>query len=190
MMLAYHFGAWPRLGEIIDRAAAKDIGIVAMKTLRGSLHHFVDWPPDDRDSFTQASFKWVLSNPSVACLVISIWESAQLDEFLYASGKSPRPEDLAVLESYEALTSTQYCRPHCGSCLDRCIEGLPIHDILRHRMYFENLGAEREAIRLYSALEKNASVCVGCAAPCATACPHGVAIPERLRGAHDLLTLG
>ena len=74
MMLAYHFGAWPRLARIIDRAAERDIGIVAMKTLRGSMHHFLDWTPDERDSFTQASFKWVLDNPSVSCLVISLWE--------------------------------------------------------------------------------------------------------------------
>jgi len=189
MMLAYHFGAWPKLAQIIDRAAANDIGIVAMKTLRGSKHHFLDWTPDERDSFTQASFKWVLSNPSVSGLVISLWESGQLDEFLYASGKTPRPQDLAILESYDALTSAESCRPHCGVCLDKCSEGLPIHDILRHRMYFEGMGAQKEAMRLYRALEKNASACVGCAAPCATACPYGVDIPGQVRGAHDLLSL-
>jgi aryl-alcohol dehydrogenase-like predicted oxidoreductase len=189
MMLAYHFGAWPHLADIIDRAAAKDIGIVAMKTLRGSKHHFLDWTPDERDSFTQASFKWVLSNPSVSGLVISLWESGQLDEFLYASGKTPRPRDLAILERYDALTSSESCRPHCGACLDQCSEGLAIHDILRHRMYFEGMGAQKEAMRLYGALEKNASACVGCAAPCATACPFGVDIAGQVRGAHDLLSL-
>ncbi len=190
MMLAYHFGAWPRLAEIIDRAAARDIGVVAMKTLRGSKHRFLDWTPDERDSFTQASFKWVLSNPSVSCLVISLWESGQLDEFLYASGESLRPQDLAVLERYEQLTSEERCRPHCGACLGACSEGLPIHDVLRHRMYFENYGAEKEAMRLYGALEKKASVCASCAAPCLGACPDGLDIPTRMRGAHDLLSLG
>jgi uncharacterized protein len=190
MMLAYHFGAWPGLAGIIDRAAAKDIGIVGMKTLRGSQHHFLDWTPDERDSFTQASFKWVLSNPSVSCLVISLWESAQLDEFLHASGHSLRSEDVAVLERYTELTTTSYCRPHCGACLDGCVENLPIHDVLRHRMYFENFGAQKEAMRLYGALAKNAEVCTGCSAPCATSCPYGLDIPERMRGAHALLSLG
>ncbi|MCP3985507.1 MAG: aldo/keto reductase [bacterium] len=190
MMLAYHFGAWPRLAEIIDRAAAKDIGIVGMKTLRGSKHHFLSWTPDERDSFTQASFKWVLSNPGVACLVISLWESAQLDEFLYASGKELRPRDQAILERYRELTTRDYCRPHCGVCLDRCTEGLPIHDILRQRMYFEDYGAQKEGMRLYAALEKDASVCASCAEPCATACPFGLEIPARLRDAHALLAPG
>ena len=189
MMLAYHFGAWPGLSDIVDRAAAKDIGVVAMKTLRGSMHHFLDWPPDDRDSFTQASFKWVLSNPSVACLVISLWETGQLDEFLYASGQNLRPSDTAVLERYSALTTESHCRPHCGICLDTCPEGLPIHDVLRHRMYFEHFGAQKEGMRLYDALAKNASACATCAAPCTNACPDGVDIPGRMRGAHDLLSL-
>ena len=141
-------------------------------------------------AFTQASFKWVLSNPSVSCLVISLWESAQLDEFLYASGHSLRPEDVAVLERYTELTTTSHCRPHCGACLDGCVENLPIHDVLRHRMYFENFGAQKEAMRLYGALPQNAEVCTGCAAPCATSCPYGLDIPERMRGAHALLSMG
>lgn len=188
MMLAYHFGAWPRLAELIDRAAARDIGVVAMKTLRGSMHHFLDWTPDERDSFTQASFKWVLSNPSVACLVISLWETGQLDEFLYASGEHLREQDEAVLERYSALTSDSYCRPHCGLCLDRCPEALPIHEVLRQRMYFEQFGAQKEGMRLYDALARNASVCAGCDAPCAGACPDGVDVPRRMRGAHELLS--
>jgi aryl-alcohol dehydrogenase-like predicted oxidoreductase len=189
MMLAYHYGAWPTLGDIIDRAASRDIGVVAMKTLRGSHHRGLLWSRDERDSFTQASFKWVLSNPSVACLVISLWESAQLDEFLYASGTRPEPEDLATLQRYEELTRLTQCRPHCGVCLDSCPEGLPIDDVLRHRMYFEGFDAEKEAMRLYARLETKADVCSGCAAPCTNACPYGIPIPERTRETHDLLTL-
>ncbi|MBJ18282.1 MAG: aldo/keto reductase [bacterium] len=188
MMLAYHFGAWPALSDIIDRAAARDIGIVGMKVLRGSQHHFLDWSPDERDSFTQASFKWVLSNPGVSCLVISLWESGQLDEFLYASGQSLRPQDVAVLERYQELTSDSHCRPHCGLCLDGCSEGLPIHDILRHRMYFENFGAQKEAMRLYASLDQGAEVCGSCDAPCRSSCPSGIAIPERMRDAHEMLS--
>jgi predicted aldo/keto reductase-like oxidoreductase len=122
--------------------------------------------------------------------VISLWETGQLDEFLYASGQSLRPQDVAVLERYRQLTAETNCRPHCGACLDDCSEDLPINDILRHRMYFENQGAQKEAMRLYASLEKRADVCAGCDAPCTYSCPDGVAIPERMRGAHDLLSMG
>lgn len=190
MMLAYHFGAWPNLASIIDRAAQRDIGVVAMKTLRGSMHEQLHWSRDERDSFTQASFKWVLENPSVACLVISLWSSEQLDEFLFASGKRPDARDLALLGRYQALTRSAHCRPHCGACLSSCPEQLPIHDVLRQRMYFENFAAQQEAMRLYATLEKRADVCAGCSAPCASACPDGIPIAQRMREAHDLLRLG
>ena len=165
------------------------MGVVAMKTLRGSLHAGLDWSRDERDSFTQASFRWVLDNPSVSCLVISLWETGQLDEFLHASGGTLGASDLAVLERYEQLTGQANCRPHCGACLGACPEGVPIHDVLRHRMYFEGFGAQKEAMRLYGELAVDASVCGDCAAPCANACPVGIPIPERTREAHELLTL-
>ncbi len=190
MMLAYHFGAWPNLASIIDRAAQKDIGVVAMKTLRGAMHKELHWSRDERDSFTQASFKWVLGNPSVACLVISLWSSEQLDEFLFASGKRPAARDLALLRRYEMLTRSAHCRPHCGACLSRCSEQLPIHDVLRQRMYFENFGAQKEAMRLYAALVKKANACSRCSAPCASACPDGIPIAQRMREAHEILRIG
>ena len=77
LMLAYHHGAWPQLNAVIDRAASKDIGVVAMKTLKGACHHKLLESRAEADSFTQAAFKWVLSNPSVSCLVISMNEPVQ-----------------------------------------------------------------------------------------------------------------
>jgi predicted aldo/keto reductase-like oxidoreductase len=189
MMLAYHYGAWPTIGDVIDRAAKKDIGVVAMKTLRGSLHHGIGLSGAERDSFTQASFKWVLQNPNVSCLVISLWESGQLDEFLYASGEVATETDLAVLRRYDELTRKEQCRPHCNACQSSCPEGLLIHDVLRQRMYFEQYGAQKEAMRLYARLETQADVCTGCSAPCTGVCPYGIPIPEKTRGAHELLTL-
>jgi predicted aldo/keto reductase-like oxidoreductase len=121
--------------------------------------------------------------------VISFFEMQHVDEYLNASGKPLTPGDLAVLEEYDRQILGTHCAPHCGACLDSCPEGLAIHDVLRHRMYFEDYGDEKEAMRLYAALEKNASVCTGCSGPCLGSCPTGIPIPERARGAHELLTL-
>ena len=79
--------------------------------------------------------------------------------------------------------------PHCGQCLGSCPHGLPIHDVLRQRMYFEDYGWEKEGMRLYSKLEKNAYVSASCSAPCLGSCPVGVDIRARMQGAHDLLSL-
>lgn len=190
MMLAYHHGAWPKLADIIDRAAKEDVGIVAMKTLKGAKHRGLLELRPEADSYSQAAFKWVLANPSVSCLVISFYEPQHLDEYLYASGKRLTDEDIAILQSYDRLIAGTYCLPHCGACLERCPLGLAIDDVLRQRMYFEDYGWEKEALRQYAALEKKADLCIGCSAPCAGACPHGVPIQQRTIETHHMLTLG
>ena len=121
--------------------------------------------------------------------MISFFEFQHVDEYLRASGTKLAPDDVAVLDEYDRQILGSYCAPHCGKCLGACPEELAIDDVLRHRMYFEDYGHEKEAIRLYGRLEKNASVCASCSGPCLGACPIGVAIPDRMRGAHDLLSL-
>jgi predicted aldo/keto reductase-like oxidoreductase len=188
MMLAYHHGAFPRLAELIDRAHPLDMGIVAMKTLKGARHQRLLEERDQRDSYTQAAFKWVLSNPSVSCLVVSFRQPAHLDEYIYASGQKLGVADRRVLDAYDHAIAGKHCYQHCGVCLDACPAGLPIDDVLRQRMYFEDYGDEREAMRQYARLEVRADVCTGCAAPCATACPFGLPIPEYTQTAHRLLS--
>lgn len=187
MMLAYHHGAWPKLAEIVRRAREKDVGIVAMKTLKGAKHHGLEGFRDERDSYAQAAFKWVLANPDVSCLVISFFDPKHLDEYLAASGKALDAKDLAILDRYDRLAAGTHCRPHCGECLSSCPESLPIHDVLRHRMYAEDYGWPDEARRLYASLERTAAVCSGCSAPCRGACPDGIDIRTRMMGAHRIL---
>ena len=188
MMLAYHFGMWPSFGHILEKAKAHDVGIVAMKTLKGAKHTNLANFRDEAGVYSQAAFRWVLSNPNVSCLVISISTHQQVDEYVYASGTAPRPTDVALLQRYDQLTAGDYCQPHCGRCLDKCSYELPINDILRYRMYFKDYGREKEGMRLYAKLERNAAACIGCAAPCANTCPIGVAIPDKMLDTHRLLS--
>ena len=189
MMLAYHHGAWPRLGEIVQRAHDADMGVVAMKTLKGAKHKGLLESRDAQDSYTQAAFKWVLANDAVSCLVISFREPSNIDEYIYASGQRPSSSDQAVLQQYDQHIAGKHCYQHCGACLSSCPEGLPIDDVLRFKMYFEDYGDEREAMRQYAKLTVKADVCNGCSAPCANACPFDVPIPRATAKAHQLLTL-
>jgi len=132
----------------------------------------------------------VLANGDVSCAVISFFQLQHVDEYLAASGKRLSPHDLAILGEYDRQIAGSYCGPHCGACLDSCPEDLPIADVLRHRMYFEDYGWEKEALRLYGKLAHDASVCATCPAPCLGSCPVGIPIQERMVGAHELLTLG
>ena len=190
MMLAYHHGIWPAIPDVIRRARQEqDMGIVAMKTLKGAKHHGLAGFREHADAYSQAALHWVLSNPDVSSAIISFFEFQHVDEYLYASGGRTTERDLAVLAAYDREIQGTYCTPHCGVCLSSCPEDLAIHDVLRHRMYFEDYGQEKEAMRLYAALEKNASVCASCSAPCASSCPVGIPIPDRMAGAHELLSL-
>ena len=190
MMLAYHHGIWPKLGELIARARREqDMGVVAMKTLKGAKHNGLAGFRDKAPAYSQAALRWVLSNPDVSAAVISFFEFQHVDEYLQASGAAATPEDLALLAEYDRQIVGSYCMPHCGACLSSCPEGLSIPDVLRHRMYFEDYGDEKEAMRLYAQLEKQADVCTGCSAPCLGSCPVGIDIPTRTKGAHELLTL-
>jgi uncharacterized protein len=188
LMLAYHHGIGWGLEQIIERAAAHDLGVVAMKTLKGARHENLGGFRDQATSYTQAAFRWVLSNPHVSCLVISFSEPRHVDEYLHASGTQLTAADHAVLARYDALIAGEYCRPHCGACLDTCVASLPIDDVLRYRMYLEDYRNADEARRLYAALgERSAAHCLGCPAPCAEACPYGLPIQEKMLGAHALL---
>ena len=189
MMLAYHHGAWPNQVNIIERAAQAGMGIVAMKTLKGAKHKGLAEFRPESDTYAQAAFKWVLSNPNVANLVVSVYENQHMDEYLFASGQAMTVEDIAVLEKYDQLIAGTHCFQHCGACLETCPAGIPIHDVLRHRMYFEDYGDQKQAMQLYAKLPLNAEACLTCAAPCLGACPEGVPIRERMLGAHDMLSL-
>ena len=189
MMLAYHHGIWDSLGETISRARSEqDMGVVAMKTLKGARHHGLAGFREHAGAYSQAALRWVLSNSDVSCAVISFYELQHVDEYLHASGGELAPADTATLDAYDREIRGSYCTPHCGACLDSCPEDLVIHDVLRQRMYAEDYGWQREGARLYAKLEKSASVCASCSAPCLGSCPVGIPIQQRMVGAHSLLT--
>jgi aryl-alcohol dehydrogenase-like predicted oxidoreductase len=193
IMVAYNFKNWPDLHDIFHRAHERGIGVVAMKTLKGALHtRLADFTPTERESFAQAAFKWVLSNPDVSGLVVSMSHYEQIDEYLYASGQPLTAADSALLEKYDRLIAHAYCRPGCGDCLDACPYGVPVNDIMRYAMYADSYGREKDAMEKYARLDpaRRADHCSSCAAPCEARCEFGVPIRAKLTAAHDHLAWG
>ena len=189
LLVAYNFNNWPDLTTIFRAAKQRGVGVVAMKTLKGANATVLKDFADRSQAFSQAAFKWVLGNPDVSGLVVSISDFDQIDEYLYASGQKLTDADLALLQRYDALIARDYCRPGCGACLDRCPYGVPVDDVFRYAMYFENYGRERDARARYAALPmaRNATQCATCPAPCEAACPFDISIRDKLRGFHRLL---
>jgi hypothetical protein len=191
LLVAYNFNNWPDLTDIFRDAHERGIGVVAMKTLKGAKATVLKDFADQSQAFSQAAFTWVLSNPHVSGLVVSIADYDQIDEYLYASGRELGEADVALLERYEAVITREYCRPGCGECLDRCPYDVPIDDIFRYAMYFESYRQQRGAMEHYAKLPaaNNASRCVDCAAPCEAACPFEIRISEKLTRFHPMLGL-
>lgn len=179
----------PQLPAVLERAKAAGMGVIAMKTLRGARLNDMQPYQKDGATFAQAAFRWVLRNRHVDGLIVSMDSTREVDEFVTASGGVQVTEnDLSLLQRYVTLNDATYCRPNCDACEASCPERVPIADVLRHKMYFEDYRAERMAMEEYKTLTPNAMACLTCSHQrCLGACPHGLVIPQLTRQAHRLL---
>jgi hypothetical protein len=180
----------PQVGlpEALDRARAKGIGVIAMKTLRGARLN--DMRPYEYGGATtaQAAFRWTLRGGHVDSLVVSMTSKEQVDEYVAASGAAkPTAAELDWLDRYLAHAPEGYCEHGCSACETSCPAGVPISEVLRTRMYardYDDLAYAREN---YARLAENAAACSTCAAPCAGSCPASIDVPRLTRDTHRLL---
>lgn len=179
----------PELPRMLEKAKAKGVGVIAMKTLMGARLN--DMRPFERagGTYAQAAFRWVLSSPRVDSLIVSMTSRALIDEYMAASGdQALRPGDLGLLAHYSALQENRYCRPGCGACADACPAGVAITDVLRTRMYATDYGDAVLARADYAGLNDGAAACANCShRSCHGACPHGLDIAALTVDAHTRL---
>lgn len=209
LLLAYNYGQDPgfmqrftasldfvavqaELPRVLAKAKQKDVGVIAMKTLRGARLN--DMRPYEKGgaTFAQAAFRWVLSDPNVDSLIVTMRSRETVDEYLHASGSGPpTTEDVSLLERYEAANGAIQCRYGCDACAASCPEGVPIAEVLRTRMYAEDYADLPLARGEYAALGAGASACLSCShRACTGACPYGLAIPELTSRTHRSLAKG
>lgn len=181
ILCRYSFLDYPEQQKLIDRAAQKGVGFIAMKTLAGAKGADLDRFRDRQASFKQAALKWVLSNANVSNLVISISSRRQVDEYAAAAGQPLAAADRAVLNEYAATFSDQVCR-FCNACESACPEDVRIADVLRYSMYFHEYGQTAEATAAYARLldAERAAHCAGCAGMCAEACGYELPVKTLL----------
>jgi uncharacterized protein len=185
----FHFvDIQPDLPRVLAKAKQKDIGVVAMKTLMGARLN--DMRPYERDgaTFAQAAFRWVLSDPNVDALLISMTSGEAIDEYVAASAAEVRGDHLHLLARYAYLQHARYCRHGCDACEGACPEGVEIAEVLRTRMYDVDYGDQALARQDYARLGTDASACLTCThQACLGACPYGIPIPAFTRDAASRL---
>lgn len=206
MLLAHNFGEDPAfyeqftrafdfvanqtgLPKAMRRAKDKDVGIVAMKVLRGAKLN--DMRPFEKGghTYSQAAFKWALRMDTTDAAVISMTSTDLIDEYLGASGETEVTQyDYELLEQYARLTDMTYCRHACNDCEGSCPYGVQISDVLRTRMYATDYQDLDFARREYGMLASDASACLSCdGAPCRDACTHGLDIARLCGPTHVML---
>ena len=177
------------LPRVLAKGKAKNVGVTVMKTLKGARLN--DMRPFETGgaTFAQAAFRWCLSNPHVDAVVITMNDTARVDEYLGASGwREMAAGDMELLERYAMMNGDSYCRHVCNDCEGACPYGVPIADVLRTRMYAVDYRNTRLARDEYALLDVNAAACLSCdGQPCANACTHGIPIDQFCAPTHRLL---
>ena len=170
----------PELPRVLKRAREQGVGVVAMKTLMGARANDMRPFETDGGSFEQAAFRWVLSNPDVDALIVSMNKPRQIDVYLAASGTARVTRgDLRLLDVYAARNGARYCQHACNACESSCPHGVEISEVLRTRMYDVDYRDAELAREDYAKLGAGANPCLRCdGTPCAGACPNGIPIAK------------
>jgi len=177
------------LPSVMARAHKMNVGVIAMKVLRGArLNDMRPFEQGDA-TFAQAAFRWILQDASVDAAIISMTSKEQIDEYLGGSGGLAATEqDYLLLEQYARMTDLTYCRHACNDCEGSCPFNVPIADVLRTRMYATDYGDIEFAKSEYASLSGNASACLSCdGSPCQNSCSHGLNIAKLCGPTHVML---
>jgi predicted aldo/keto reductase-like oxidoreductase len=174
--------------RLIALAKSKDVGIIAMKTLKiGGRRQNLDKYRTGTTSLYQAMLKWVLENKDITSAVIEMLTFEELEEDLGVPGKSLTEMERRNLFRYVVENSKDYCHM-CGRCQKSCPSQIETTSILRYLAYYEGYGKTRIAKEAYSRLNtaQTASACTDCG-QCEKACPYGVSIRNKIREADRML---
>jgi len=180
------------LEPLLKKARARGVATIAMKTMtiyQSRLN--IRALQNQNTNARQAVIKWILASDLFDTMVVRMPNFDQVAEYLAVSGSTTlTPRDEEYLDVLESAISTKYCRPGCDSCYGSCPREVPIWDILRYKMYYENYGDQKYAMERYQRIPEpnTAAACAGCSAPCSTACRYHIPVRERLLEAHSQLT--
>lgn len=187
VLVAYNYAMQDdlRLKRALDAAAAKGIGLVAMKT-----QCMQDWYREGLPAGQQALYsgsivqsavlKWALQNEAVTCAVPGFTTFAQLEEDV------PVARDLVFTEAEKKFLADRSIRlamarcVQCGECLGTCPAGVDTRTLMRAHMYlgYPNVFQARDALAGLPA-GRGLDGCVSCAA-CVARCRGRVDIARRV----------
>ena len=166
---------YPEVRSAMAKAAEAGLGVVVMKALGGrQLQEGSNHPIDPK-----AALKWALQNPNTHTIIagFTTFDQMNLDLSVMEDPVLTKPEKAHLQRG--ALLAGLYCQG-CGQCLNRCVQALPIPDLMRAYMYvygYRNVVAGQE---LVTSLELPPKVCEDCDS-CTVSCAIGFGVRDRIR---------
>ena len=181
------------LQGVLDLAVKHDVGLVAMKSMAGGkLQNLQKWQVGET-TLPQAKLKWILDREQLSSVLSELLSFDILKENLAVVGTTLTAAEAAMLRDHVLERSAHVCRM-CGACLRACPANVPIPDIMRCLVYYDEHGKVQRARRGYRRRVSAATYasCGSCAEDalrphCMRACPHGLDIKRKLAYAHSIL---
>lgn len=154
------------LARALENAAAKGVGIIAMKTQAGGRRRGDSGPINQT-----AALKWALRNEAVATAIPGYTNFDHLKEnFSVAGNLELTSEEVELLTDQNVKTAMEFCQ-QCNTCVETCPRRVRIPELMRAHMYTAQYGnlfqarATLDAIPSAAGLEACAT-CSSCHARC------------------------
>jgi len=181
----------PFFEKVLDLAAERNVGILAMKPLGGGriFGEAEKGAPETLDTLVDA-LSFASTHPSNPVLIPGIGSEAELDRYLQAIPKLRRltDEKKDELRTRASDLGADFCRA-CGYCRSVCPSGLPIDDILplldRMKHVQTDNTFKKQLKERFRALRADPEACEECR-KCVEECPYDLPVPERIKEAFEV----
>lgn len=167
----------------IKNAAAKGVGVIAMKTQAGG-YAFPE--PDTLRDFSgavinSAALKWVCHNENIATAIpgVANYEHMRAN-FAVALNPEYTDEEKRFLSDNRIKLGFEFCR-QCNCCVAGCPRDVDIPALMRTHMYvrqYANFELARQALDSIE-VDRGVAACASCAS-CLARCAKSVNIPRKI----------
>lgn len=181
-------GIEPVRAQLYATCENMGVGITSMKTLCAGLLLQNDTSPFRRALTPYQCFRYALTRPAVASVMIGMQTEAEVAHALGYASASPEETDyssvLSQVPSFGAAGACVYCN-HCLPCPAH-LDIAQINKYLDLALLNDNVPATIQAH--YDSLPHKASACIGCGA-CERSCPFHVSVIQRMQSAANLFEM-
>jgi predicted aldo/keto reductase-like oxidoreductase len=167
----------------IEKAAAKGVGIIAMKTQVGGRRFPLPDGIADYDSRTinQTALKWAMRNKNITTAIPGYTTFEHMKEdFEIAYDLEYNEKEKCLLGDCKVKLGMGYCR-QCDLCLGECPEGVDIPTLMRTHMYAAQYGNFHHARTTLNEIESGRGLesCSRCG-NCMVSCPYSVDVAANI----------